>query len=154
MKHPLRTLLVAAVLAGSSLACDPPVVAQAPGSEEANWMVASVWDDGLAEFAAYDVTWHRYGKFYDGRALLILVKEPWAPDLHVKADRARPDGFEVLKLNHVRDVATGIYTYHQMSSLFWRRADGVLQKIAASSSEALPGQSCWPSSARESASKT
>jgi len=135
MKHPWMTLFVAALVAGFFLACDPPVVAQDPGPDGA-WRTAPLWDDGLAEFAAYDVTWSRYGKLYDGRALLILVKEPWAPDLHVKADRARPDGFDVLKLNHVRDVATGIYTYHQMSSLFWRRTDGALQKIAATSSEA------------------
>ena len=31
------------------------------------------------------------------RALLVLVKEPWAPDLDVKADTPRRDGFDVLK---------------------------------------------------------
>jgi hypothetical protein len=133
MQHPSRLLLSIVLAAVSFLACQPSVVAEdgAPA-----WMAAPIWDDGLAEFAAYEVSWRRYGKLYEGRALLILVKEPWAPDLDVKADRPRPDGFEVLKLNHVRDVATGIYTYHQMSSLFWRRTDGALQKIAATSSEA------------------
>jgi hypothetical protein len=67
---------------------------------------------------------------------LILVKEPWAPDLDVKADTPRPQGFDVLKLNHVRDVPTGIYTYHQMASVFLRRDSGVVQKIASTSSEA------------------
>ena len=70
-----------------------------------------------------------------GRALTILVKEPWAPDLEVKADTPRPDGFEVLKLNFIRDVPTGIYTYHQMASTFLRRDDGELRKLATSSTE-------------------
>lgn len=100
------------------------------------WRHSGLWDDGKAEFCAYEVTWARYGHHYDGRALLILVKEPWAPDLNVKSDKPRPNGFDVLKLNHVRDVPTGIYTYHQMASVFVRRDSGALQKIAATSSEA------------------
>ncbi|HEX5760701.1 MAG TPA: hypothetical protein VF121_16050 [Thermoanaerobaculia bacterium] len=105
-----------------------------PGS--AAWRHAALWDDGKAEFCAYDVSWARYGHRYPGRALLILVKEPWAPDLEVKADEPRPDGFDVLKLNHVRDVPTGVYTYHQMGSVYFRRDSGAMRKIAATSSEA------------------
>jgi len=109
---------------------------QAPAAGDASWRRSPLWDDGKAEFCAYDVTWSRYGHHFDGRALLVLVKEPWAPDLDVKADSPRADGFDVLKLNHVRDVPTGIYTYHQMASVFTRRDSGALQKIAATSSEA------------------
>lgn len=101
-----------------------------------SWRQAPLWDDGNAEFAAYEVTWARYGNHYPGRALLVAVKEPWAPDLEVKADTPRAGGFDVLKLNHVRDVPTGIYTYHQMASVYVRRDTGRLQKIAATSSEA------------------
>lgn len=110
---------------------------EAGGTEPAAapWRTGSVWDDGNAEFCAYEVDWSRYGTHYPGRALLILVKEPWAPDLEVKADRPRPDGFEVLKLNHVRDVPTGIYNYHQMASGFFRRDSGALRKLAVSSAE-------------------
>lgn len=110
---------------------------RAPAAGDASWRRSPLWDDGKAELCAYDVTWSRYGHSYDGRALLVLVKEPWAPDLDVKADRPRKDGFDVLKLNHVRDVATGIYTYHQMASVYTRRDSGALQKIAATSSEAI-----------------
>jgi hypothetical protein len=110
-----------------------PAVADRP--HEAAWRQHAVWDDGNAEFCVYEATWRRYGNLYPGRAALILVKEPWAPDLDVKADRPRTGGFEVLKLNHARDVPTGIYTYHQMASVFVRRDTGVLQKIAATSSE-------------------
>ncbi|MEM9293067.1 MAG: hypothetical protein AAGD01_15405 [Acidobacteriota bacterium] len=138
MLRSLGSLTVGAFTLGLILCCGVP----AEGSPEAaaegdgEWRTASIWDDGLAEFAAYSVDWFHYGRSYPGRALLITVKEPWAPDLEVKADYARKDGFEVLKLNHVRDVATGIYTYHQMGSLFWRRDDGELRKAAFTSSEA------------------
>ena len=98
------------------------------------WRRDALWDDGKAEFCAYDVTWARYGRTYDGRALLILVKEPWNDRLDVKADDA--GAFDVLKLNHVRDVPTGIYTYHQMASVFLRRDSGSVRKVAATSSEA------------------
>jgi hypothetical protein len=114
----------------------PLAVAQPSSPGDASWRRSPLWDDGKAEFCAYEVSWARYGKRYPGRALLILVKEPWAPDLDVKADQARPDGFDVLKLNHVRDVPTGIYTYHQMASVYLRRDTGALQKLAATSSEA------------------
>ena len=101
-----------------------------------SWRRSPLWDDGKAEYCAYDVTWARYGHHFDGRALLVLVKEPWAPDLEVKADTPRKDGFDVLKLNHIRDVQTGIYTYHQMASVYTRRDSGALRKIAAASAEA------------------
>ena len=107
-----------------------------PALGDPAWRTSAVWDDGRAEYCAYDVTWARYGHHFPGRALLVVVKEPWAPDLEVKADEQRPDGFEVLKLNHIRDVPTGIYTYHQMASIFARRDTGALRKIAASSTEA------------------
>ncbi len=110
--------------------------AEPAGTGDPAWRRSPLWDDGKAEFCAYDVTWARYGKHFDGGALLVLVKEPWAPDLNVKADTPRPEGFDVLKLNHLRDVPTGIYTYHQMASVFTRRDSGGLQKIAASSVEA------------------
>lgn len=103
---------------------------------DSDWRLDPVWDDGKAEYCVYTVEWRRYGRTYSGSALLVLVKEPWAPDLEVKADRPRVDGFEVLKLNHVRDVTTGIYSYHQMASAFLRRDTGALRKLTASSTEA------------------
>lgn len=101
-----------------------------------SWMQDDLWDDGKAEFATYEVRWSRYGTTYPGRAVLVLVKEPWAPELEVKADTPRPEGFEVLKLQHVRDVPTGIYTYHQAASVFLRRTTGQLVKMTTSSAEA------------------
>jgi hypothetical protein len=137
----MRTLLKIAVvvvflaLSAWLIASESSGAAAAPPGE-AGWRHAGLWDDGRAEFCAYEVDWARYGHLYPGRALLILVKEPWAPDLEVKADRPRPDGYDVLKLNHVRDVPTGVYTYHQMASVYFRRDDAALVKVAATSSEA------------------
>jgi hypothetical protein len=112
-----------------------PAGAGEEGGGDPAWRLDSIWDDGRAEYCVYDVTWSRYGRLYPGQARLVLVKEPWAPDLEVKADRPRSDGFEVLKLNHQRSVPTGIYTYHQMASIFVRRDTGVVRKIASSSAE-------------------
>jgi hypothetical protein len=122
-------MLLAGTACGIALACRAE-------TNHASWRQDPLWDDGNAEFCAYDVTWARYDHKYAGRALLVVVKEPWAPDLDVKADTPRADGFDVLKLNHIRDVPTGIYTYHQMASVFMRRDTGAVQKIAATSSEA------------------
>jgi hypothetical protein len=115
---------------------DPNLYADSPGAGDPSWRRAPLWDDGKAELCAYEVSWAHYGHAYKGRALLVLVKEPWNPALDVKADHPGRGSFDVLKLNHVRDVATGIYTYHQMASVYFRRDSGALQKIAATSSEA------------------
>jgi len=121
---------------GSGPGIDLTIGADSSAAGDSSWRRAPLWDDGKAEFCAYEVSWAHYGHVYTGRALLVLVKEPWSPALDVKADHPGRDSFEVLKLNHVRDVATGIYTYHQMASLFWRRSSGALQKLTATSSEA------------------
>jgi hypothetical protein len=121
---------------GAGPGIDPTIGADSPAAGDPAWRRAALWDDGRAEFCAYEVSWAHYGHVYTGRALLVLVKEPWNPALEVKADHPGRDSFEVLKLNHVRDVATGIYTYHQMASLFWRRDSGALRKLTATSSEA------------------
>jgi hypothetical protein len=120
---------------GAGPGMDPNLYADSPSVGDSSWRRAPLWDDGKAEFCAYEVSWAHDGHVYNGRALLVLVKEPWNPALDVKADHPGRDSFEVVKLNHERDVATGIYTYHQTASVFWRRDTGALQKLAAASSE-------------------
>ncbi len=135
----LASCVAVALVAFALATWDPDPGTATPvanGGADPTWRHDPLWDDGQAEFAAYEVTWRRYGQLYTGRVLLVLVKEPWAPDLGVKADRPRPDGFDVLKLNHVRDVPTGIYTYHQMASIHFRRDNGAVVKLVASSTEA------------------
>ena len=142
MRLALKTVALVLLIAGAAWLLRPapsgaasPAEIELPSGDPA-WRLDPLWDDGRAEYCAYQVDWARYGNRYPGRALLILVKEPWNPDLEVKADEPHPDGFEVLKLNHVRDVPTGIYTYHQMASVYLRRDSGALRKVAATSSEA------------------
>ena len=54
-------------------------------------------------------------------AVLIVVAEDLLPATLVKADRPRESPTRrVLKLNHVRDIPTGVYTYQQMLSAFLR----------------------------------
>jgi hypothetical protein len=131
---------VAVVVLGVALASreapDPGIAGAALVGGDAAWRQDRIWDDGKAEFAVYRVQWPRYARDNPGKALMVLVKEPWAPDLDVKADLPRDDGYDVLKLNHLRDVRTGIYEYHQMASVFFRRETGVLEKVATSSAEA------------------
>lgn len=140
-------LIVAAVLLLSSLLAfalpEPEATAagesarsQASAVPEAAWRRDAIWDDGRAEFAVYDWSWVRYGARRQGSALLVLTKEPWRQDRELKADDPQQSDFEVIKLNHIRSARTGIYRYEQMASVFRRREDGGLQKIAASSAEA------------------
>ena len=133
-RWPAKTILcsVAVLAAAAALAA---CAAPGPALAESSWRHSVVWDDGNAEFCVYELDWRRYGELYPGRALSVLVKEPWAPELEVKADAPRPGGFEVLKLNFIRDVPTGIYTYHQMASAFLRRDNGALRKLTTSSAE-------------------
>ena len=115
------------------VAVEAPVT---PGQPSDAWRQGPLWDDSRAEYSLYDVQWRRYGHLFPGRVMMITVKELWAPDLDVKADRPRLDSYDVIKLNFMRDVPTGIYTYHQMASVFVRRDSGALVKLAASSTEA------------------
>lgn len=100
------------------------------------WRRDVLWDDGKAELCSYDVAWARDGRTYDGRALLILVKEPWNDRLDVEADGAAASSFDVLKLNQILDVPTGISTDHRMASVYLRRDSGAVRKLAATSAEA------------------
>src|SRR3954454_12547609 len=119
-------LLMLAIWAIRSDSGHDGYVSAAPLAEggDAAWRRSPVWDDGKAEVCAYEVTWAHYGRRYGGRALLVLVKEPWEPDRDVKADSPRPDAYAALKLTHVRAVPTADYTYPQMASLYTRRDSG------------------------------
>lgn len=99
------------------------------------FLAASHWDDGQAEFQAYRARVTRYGIPREARATLILVKEPFRTDRMVKAGHADAADTEVLKLNLLRDVPTGIYTYHEMASFFFERRTGRLLKVAMSSQD-------------------
>ncbi len=94
-----------------------------------------LWDDGKAQYSYYAIEWPRYKQIFKGHVTLVLVKEPWNQLLNVKADQAKKSDFDVMKLNVIRSVPTGIYTYEQMTSLYYKQSDMKLLKLTASSQE-------------------
>lgn len=123
MPSGVTRLLAAIVLAGACRTPAPPPVDGAGMEGERPIFAEPLWDDGLAEVASYDVRELRYGALRDGTATLIVVKETFDADALVKADGPEPPAraIDVVKLNHVLTVPTGVYTYRQMASVFVRR---------------------------------
>ncbi|MFT7616430.1 MAG: hypothetical protein ACI97A_000051 [Planctomycetota bacterium] len=101
-----------------------------------DWMRDGIWDDGNAEYSVYDAEWRRYGRLNKGRVCMLIVKEPWQAKLDTKSEGGQPADFDVLKLNVIRDINTGVYTYEQMASVFARRDTGALRKYVTGSLEA------------------
>ena len=92
-----------------------------------------LWDDGKAEYDVYDAREVREGAPRPARVVILLVKEPFNARLGVKADR--PPATDVIKMNQVIDVPTGVYAFHQMHSSFWDRATGALVKFSLTSND-------------------
>jgi hypothetical protein len=107
--------------------------APAPSPFGADLLKNPIWDDGKAEYSVYDAQEVREGLLRPAREVLLVVKEPFNMRLRVKSDQA--GGPEVLKMNRILDVPTGVYAYHQMYSAFWGRASGELFKFSLSSSD-------------------
>ncbi len=97
----------------------------------------ALWDDGRAEIDAYEATIRRYGILRPLTAYLIVVKEDFSKTQLVKADPGHDPGDlqTILKLNHVIDYQTGIYSYHQMASCFFDRGTMDLVKLSLTSNE-------------------
>ena len=97
----------------------PPASAAEPLFGEA---FSSVWHDGKAEIAGYDLTYPRYNAQRSGTAVAITVTEPFSWEPRVKADPPsgsdKSDTFGVVKLNLVEDFPTGVYDYNLMTSAF------------------------------------
>jgi hypothetical protein len=140
----LRTALCAALIAaGLALPASRPTAqpASAMVYGDAFWRH---WSDGRGELSAYDLVFPRYGAPRRGTAVAIFVTEPFSQSARVKADPGKhpaSDVFQVLKLNLVRDFATGIYDYNVMTSAFVAlephagRAQGGATKVSFSSQE-------------------
>jgi hypothetical protein len=92
-----------------------------------------LWDDGRAEYNVYRADEVRYGISRPTEIIHIVVKEPFNPKLRVKSDA--PPSIEVIKMNQVINVPTGVYAYHQMHSSFWDRSTGALLKFSMSSND-------------------
>src|SRR5258706_5130447 len=134
-------VLLAALAAGGA-ACaraagaGPAAAGSAAAGPEA-FAASPLWDDGRAEIDAYDATVRRYGVMRRLTAYLIVVKEDFSKTQLVKADPGHDpkDLLPVLKLNHVINYQTGIYSYHQMASAFFDRGTMELVKLSLTSNE-------------------
>ena len=92
-----------------------------------------LWDDGKAEYDVYSATELREGALRPARVVHIVVKEPFDPRTRVKSER--PGAIDVLKMNQVIDVPTGVYGFHQMQSTFWERSTGAVVKMSLTSND-------------------
>jgi hypothetical protein len=96
----------------------------------------SYWGDGKAEFNIYEAQIARYGIPRPTEVLHILVREPMDPKQFVKPDNSnQPGAVQVLKLNQILNVPTGLYVYQQMHSNFWRVDDAQLLKFSLTSND-------------------
>jgi len=97
---------------------------------------ASYWNDGKAEFDIYDAQIMKYGQPRQTEVLHILVREPFDYRQFVKPDDwQRPGVIQILKLNQVLHIPTGLYVYQQMHSNFWRADNARLAKFSFTSSD-------------------
>lgn len=96
----------------------------------------SYWNDGKAEFNIYDAQIVRYGQPRQTEVLHILVREPFDLKQMVKSDDwQRPGVIQVLKLNQILNIPTGLYVYQQMHSNYWRADNGRLAKFSLTSND-------------------
>jgi hypothetical protein len=97
---------------------------------------SSYWNDGKAEFDIYDAQIVRYGQPRQTEVLHILVREPFDLKQMVKPDNwQRPGVIQVLKMNQVLHIPTGLYVYQQMHSNFWRADNARLAKFSLTSND-------------------
>lgn len=95
----------------------------------------SYWADGKAEFNIYDAQIARYGVPRPCEVLHILVREPMDLKQFVKPENPNADAVQVLKLNQILHVPTGLYVYQQMHSNFWRVDNSLLLKFSLTSND-------------------
>lgn len=98
---------------------------------------SSYWNDGKAEFDLYDAQITRYGQPRQTEVIHLLVREPFDFRQFVKPDdwQANPNVIQVLKMNQVLHIPTGLYVYQQMHSNFWRADNARLAKFSLTSND-------------------
>lgn len=85
------------------------------------------WRQGKAELSRFELSQNRYRDNHPGEAIQIFVTEDFLTDRQVKNERyTGRHSAPVLKLNAVHRLATGIYDYSIMTSVFSPIQVGVL----------------------------
>jgi hypothetical protein len=103
-------------------------------AEKTSFLTNPYWDQGNAEFQVYKALLTRYGIRRDGQAKIIIVKELFDPAKLVKTNKPAP-AIEVIKMNYIQTMPTGVYDYYQMASFFFERLTGKIIKYSMSSQD-------------------
>jgi hypothetical protein len=106
-----------------------------PGNGPLAFHTHPIWDTGKAEFAVYQSNFVKYGISRKFETDVILIREFFHPEKLVKADQSdTPGAIPVFKMNRIRSIETGVYSYHQNLSAFVHRSQpSKLVKLASSS---------------------
>jgi hypothetical protein len=107
------------------------------GSGPENILAGAMWDDGRAELSVYTGTTKRYGQDRPTIAHLVVVKEDLLRESLVKSDSGPIPGktLTAVKLNFIADFPTGTYSYHQMATVMFDRANFEVLKETMSHTE-------------------
>lgn len=108
----------------------PQIVSAAP----VDFWSDRYWDSGKAEFQVYDADISMYHTKRKAAVKLIYVKEPFHTQTYVKSPDKK-NTIDVIKLNYIRTIPTGVYDYFQMASLFFDRKNGRVLKYTMSSQD-------------------
>jgi hypothetical protein len=92
------------------------------------------WDSGKAEFQIYKAKISRYGIPRESTVKIIIVKESFDTEKMVKTLKTSKAS-EVIKMNYIQTVPSGVYDYFQMASFFFDRQTGSLIKYTMSSQD-------------------
>lgn len=102
-------------------------------NDAVDYLNNSHWDDGKAQVQIYDANLTQYGIKRDASVKMILVKEPFNRYRFVKSNTRI--SANVVKLNYIRTIPTGMYDYFQMASLFFDVKTGELLKYSLGSQD-------------------
>ncbi len=92
------------------------------------------WDSGKAEFQVYDARINKYGVMRDAKVKIIMVKEPFDMEKLVKT-MSNKGAEEVIKMNYIQTVPTGVYDYFQTATIFFNRKTGQVIKYTMGSQD-------------------
>lgn len=100
------------------------------------WANDSFWDQGKAEILVFESQILREGSLRPAEVIQVIVKEDHLPQMNVKTEDWHKKGLVPrIKFNEILTVPTGVYTYRQVVSLFFDRADMRPKKAVVTSQE-------------------
>ncbi|MBW1893322.1 MAG: hypothetical protein JRF40_05955 [Deltaproteobacteria bacterium] len=92
------------------------------------------WNTGKAEYQLYEARIKKYGIMRTAEVKIIMVKEPFDMEKIVKTRREK-NADDVIKMNYIQVIPTGVYNYYQTASIFFHRKTGTVMKYTMSSQD-------------------